>query len=67
MLAAEALHASAAARATAGLSDERPVISAELQLLVQRDAATQAQLSRLNAELELIRALGGGYRMEPQS
>jgi len=67
VLAAEALHASAAARATAGLSDERPVISAELQLLAQRDAATQAQLSRLHAELELIRALGGGYRMEPQS
>jgi multidrug efflux system outer membrane protein len=65
--AAEALHANAAARATAGLSDERPVISAALQLLAQRDAAAQAQLSRLDAELELIRALGGGYRMEPQS
>jgi len=67
VLAAEALHASAAARATAGLIDERPVISAALQLLAQRDAAAQAQLLRLNAELELIRALGGGYRMEPQS
>jgi len=67
VLAAEALHASAAARATAGLSDERPVISATLLVLARRDAAAQAQLSRLSAELELIRALGGGYRMEPQS
>jgi multidrug efflux system outer membrane protein len=67
VLAAESLRASAAARAAAGVSDERPVISAALQLLAQRDAAAQTQLSRLNAELELIRALGGGYRMEPQS
>jgi outer membrane protein, multidrug efflux system len=67
VLAAESLRASAAARAAAGLSDERPVINAALQSLALRDAAAQTQLARLNAELELIRALGGGYRMESQS
>lgn len=67
VLAAEALRASAAARAAAGLIDERPVINAALQSLALRDAAARAQLERLNAELELIRALGGGYRMESQS
>jgi multidrug efflux system outer membrane protein len=67
VLAAETLRASATARATAGLSDERPVISVALQSLALRDAAAQTRLARLNAELELIRALGGGYRMESQS
>jgi multidrug efflux system outer membrane protein len=67
VLAAEVLRTSAAARASAGLSDERPVISAALQSLALRDAAAQTQLAQLNAELELIRALGGGYRMESQS
>ncbi len=67
VLDAETLRASAAARATAGLSDERPVLDAALQALALRDAAAQTQLARLNAELELIRALGGGYRMESQS
>jgi len=67
VLTADALRTSAAARAAAGLSDERPVINAALQSLALRDAAAQVQLARLNAELELIRALGGGYRMESQS
>jgi outer membrane protein, multidrug efflux system len=67
VLAAETLHASATARATAGVSDQRPAIIAALQSLALRDAAAQTQLARLNAELELIRALGGGYRMESQS
>jgi len=67
VLTAETLRASAAARAAAGLSDERPVINAALQSLALRDAAARTQLARLNAELELIRALGGGYRMESQS
>ena len=64
--AAAALRDSAARRAAAGITDAQPALDAESLWLAQCDATVQTQLAGLNAELALIRALGGGFRMDTQ-
>ena len=63
---ADALRAAAEARATSGITDDRPLLSATQQWLLRRELAVQSQSTHLNAELELIQALGGGYLSDPQ-
>jgi multidrug efflux system outer membrane protein len=62
--AADALRSAAALRAQQGITDERAVIEATERWLALRDAQLQSQTAALNTELELIRALGGGYRSD---
>jgi multidrug efflux system outer membrane protein len=62
--AAQALRDAAAQRAEQGIADDRAVIDATERWLALRDAQLQTQTAALNTELELIRALGGGYRSE---
>lgn len=59
---AERLRVSAQARSDAGLTDARPALSAVAQWLQAEDALLQLDASALQADLELIRALGGGYQ-----
>jgi multidrug efflux system outer membrane protein len=60
-LAAELQHA-AAARAGAGLTDGRAPLIAGAQWIDTQDQLLQLDAAALQADLELIRALGGGYR-----
>lgn len=53
---------SARARAAHGLADRNSVLTAELALLRQQDAALALQHRQLLAEVALTHALGGGYR-----
>jgi multidrug efflux system outer membrane protein len=64
LAAAAALRSGAAARASSGMTDQRPALAATDQWLQLRDAQELTRLARLGSELELIRALGGGYRMD---
>ena len=64
--AADALRASAEQRFNSGLTDERPLLAATQQWLTRQDVARVNQFNRADAELELIRVLGGGYQMEPK-
>lgn len=52
---------SAQARERQGIRDARESLAAEAQLLQQRDAAAQLQAQGLSTDLNLIKALGGGY------
>ncbi len=61
------LQRSAAARASAGITDIRPRLSADLSLLAERDAATQLNQAALSADIALQRALGGGYEFKEES
>lgn len=61
---ADALRAAAHARADAGLTDLLPTLAADDQWLAQQDAAIQTHYALLGSELDLVRALGGGYRLE---
>ncbi len=56
------LLASAQARATQGVRDARESLAAQALLLQQRDAAAQLQAQALSVDLNLIKALGGGYQ-----
>jgi multidrug efflux system outer membrane protein len=58
---AEGLRDSAALQLRLGLIDARPSLSAELQLLDSRTALLQTEHELIDADLALIRALGGGY------
>jgi outer membrane protein, multidrug efflux system len=58
---AEALRANAELQLQHGLSDARPLLGAETQLLNQRAGLLQTQRLLVDADLTLIRALGGGY------
>jgi multidrug efflux system outer membrane protein len=60
-LAAE-LQRTAAARAGAGLSDARPELTAGVQWIEAQDQLLQLDASATQTDLDLIRALGGGYR-----
>lgn len=60
--ATEALNATSAARARRGLADDRSVLAAEAQLLMQRDAATTLDAQAISADIALTKSLGGGYR-----
>jgi multidrug efflux system outer membrane protein len=64
LAAAAELRSSAAARAGSGMTDQRPELAATDQWLQLRDAQEVTRFARLGSELELIRALGGGYRMD---
>lgn len=52
---------SAQARVRQGVRDARESLAAEAQLLQQRDTAAQLQAQALTTDLNLIKALGGGY------
>jgi outer membrane protein, multidrug efflux system len=60
-LAAE-LQRTAAARAGAGLSDARPALTAGAQWIEAQDLLLQLDASAIQTDLDLIRALGGGYQ-----
>jgi outer membrane protein, multidrug efflux system len=64
LAAAEQLRSTVALRAAAGLSDQRPALEATQQWLELSAAQVQTRYARICAELALIRALGGGYRMD---
>lgn len=61
------LLASAEARARQGVRDDREALAAQAQLLQQRDAAAQLQAQALSVDLNLIKALGGGYQASEPS
>ncbi len=62
--AAQALEESAAARVRQGLSDPRPQYAATDALLAQRDGLLQLDAAAVAADVDLKRALGGGYRLD---
>ena len=57
------LLASAQARQRQGVRDAREALGAQAQLLQQRDAALQLRAQAVATDLNLIKALGGGYQM----
>ena len=57
-----ALQDSANARSHRGIGDDRAVISAEAEVIQQRDAATALHAQAISTDIALIKALGGGYR-----
>ncbi|HEX9138684.1 MAG TPA: efflux transporter outer membrane subunit, partial [Steroidobacteraceae bacterium] len=65
--AAEQLQQAAAQRLAGGLSDARPEIDSQIQVLTAREAQLQSAYLELSADLALIHALGGGYSTEPKS
>ncbi len=58
---ADALRAAAGARAAAGITDARPQLSADAQWLDSTDALLQLDAAALQTDVDLVRALGGGY------
>ncbi len=62
--AASRLAASAETRLKRGLAERSSLLQAQLETLRQRDGALQLQDARLQTEVALVRALGGGYRAE---
>jgi multidrug efflux system outer membrane protein len=64
--AADALRSTAAKRTTQGIEDARGELAATQHWLSASEAQTQTRTDALDAELGLIRALGGGYRMDAQ-
>ena len=54
-------------RVQQGVDDPRQALAARLQLNQQRDNRLQLQAQRLNAQLQLIQQLGGGYQAPQQS
>lgn len=56
------LLSNAQARVAQGVRDARESLAAKAQLLQQRDAAAQLQAQALSVDLNLIKALGGGYQ-----
>lgn len=63
----ESLLANAQARTARGTQDARQSLSAEAQLLQQRDQAVTLQAQAISTDLALIKALGGGYRSDLDS
>jgi multidrug efflux system outer membrane protein len=61
----QALMNTASARFNQGLIDHSTLLSAEMAVLKQEDASLQLKNQQLQAEVALIKALGGGYRAEP--
>lgn len=64
MQAVAALEHSASARQRQGLTDIQPALQARIGVLQQRDALLQLKAETLDADVGLIKALGGGYRMQ---
>ncbi|XYJ09562.1 efflux transporter outer membrane subunit [Telluria sp. B2] len=63
--AAAHLVASAETRLKRGLAERSSVLQARLETLRQRDGALQLQDAKLQSQVALVRALGGGYRAAP--
>lgn len=61
--ASEQLLAKAQARQRQGVRDAREALGAQAQLLQQRDTAMQLQAQAVATDLNLIKALGGGYQL----
>ncbi|HEY9130222.1 MAG TPA: efflux transporter outer membrane subunit [Dyella sp.] len=59
------LVATAQARARQGVRDARESLAADAQLLQQQDDAVSLHAQALSTDLNLIKALGGGYRQDP--
>jgi multidrug efflux system outer membrane protein len=59
------LLSSAKARERQGVRDARESLGASSQLLQQQDVAAQLQAQSLSTDLNLIKALGGGYHANP--
>ena len=57
------LLANAQARQRQGVRDAREALGAQAQLLQQRDTAVQLQAQAVATDLNLIKALGGGYQL----
>jgi outer membrane protein, multidrug efflux system len=66
LLAADALRSAAARRKAQGIEDARDELAATQHWLSLSEAQTQTHTDAIDADLGLIRALGGGYRMEAQ-
>ncbi|NML15559.1 efflux transporter outer membrane subunit [Azohydromonas caseinilytica] len=64
---AEAAYRLAVQRYGAGLSSQLTVLSAEGPLLAQRRLAAELQARSLEAQVALLRALGGGWQPQPVS
>ncbi|SMC27526.1 outer membrane protein, multidrug efflux system [Andreprevotia lacus DSM 23236] len=65
--AADAQLKAATARLKTGLVDRSAQIQAQLAVLGQRDLALQLQQARLDTDIALTRALGGGYSAPAQT
>ena len=61
---AERAYSLARTRYSAGLGTQLVVLNAETTVLQQRKLATDLQARRLDAQMALIKALGGGYTAE---
>ncbi len=61
------LLSSARVRLHQGVRDARESLLAEAKLLQQRDAAVQLHARAVETDLALIKALGGGYRMNDKA
>ena len=64
LAAADSLRGAAAQREAQGIEDARGELSATQHWLSVGESQTQTRTDAIDAELGLIRALGGGYRME---
>jgi outer membrane protein, multidrug efflux system len=64
LTAENAVEANAQLRMHQGISDARDIINAEMTVLAQRDVLLQIDAERLQTQVALIKALGGGYRSE---
>ncbi|HEX6833551.1 MAG TPA: efflux transporter outer membrane subunit [Rudaea sp.] len=60
----EAVKANADLRVRQGVADARDTIAAEITSLAQRDALLQIDAARLQTQVALVKALGGGWRAE---
>jgi multidrug efflux system outer membrane protein len=67
LAAARQLQAKADERLRQGVSDVRPQLAATVQWLSAQEALIATNYQQLSADLALIRALGGGYVMDPTS
>lgn len=59
--AVEQIRATAAARVRQGIADDRTLLAVQVRLLREQDAALQLAAQSLITQVELTRALGGGY------
>ena len=53
------------ARVRRGLGDDRNRLAAQAEVLQQRDAATSLHAQAIATEIALTKALGGGFRVDP--
>ncbi len=66
LTAAVSAQALAQQRHAAGLGNRLPVLAAETAVLAQRRQAAELQARVLDAQIQLVRALGGGYAPDTQ-